>query len=63
MENILKKIISGKKESEIVAKNDISAHIGKSKNYCFIDVGGGSTEVVIYKKSLFFNYLYSVHHL
>ncbi len=47
-------IISGKKESEIVAKNDISAHIGKSKNYCFIDVGGGSTEVVIYKKSLFY---------
>ena len=43
-------IITGKKESEIVAKNDISTHIGKSKNYCFIDVGGGSTEVVIYKK-------------
>ena len=48
------KIISGKKESEIVAKNDISSHIGKTKNYCFIDVGGGSTEVIIYKKNTFY---------
>ena len=47
-------IITGKKESEIVAKNDISSHIGKTKNYCFIDVGGGSTEVVIYKKGEFY---------
>ena len=47
-------IITGKKESEIVAKNDISTHIGKTKNYCFIDVGGGSTEVVIYKKGKFY---------
>jgi exopolyphosphatase/guanosine-5'-triphosphate,3'-diphosphate pyrophosphatase len=42
-------IISGKKESEIVASNDITEHIGNSPNYCFIDVGGGSTEVIIYK--------------
>ncbi len=47
-------IITGKRESEIVAKNDISTHIGKTKNYCFIDVGGGSTEVVIYKKGEFY---------
>ena len=47
-------IITGKKESEIVAKNDISTHIGKTKNYCFIDVGGGSSEVVIYKKGEFY---------
>ena len=47
-------IITGKKESQIVAKNDISTHIGKTKNYCFIDVGGGSTEVVIYKKGEFY---------
>ena len=47
-------IITGKKESEIVAKNDINSHIGKTKNYCFIDVGGGSTEVVIYKKGEFY---------
>ena len=26
-------IITGKKESEIVAKNDITSHIGKTKNY------------------------------
>ena len=48
------KIISGKKESEIVAKNDITPHIGKTKNYCFVDVGGGSTEVIIYKKNRFY---------
>ena len=48
------KIITGKKESEIVAKNDITSHIGKTKNYCFIDVGGGSTEVVLYKKAKFY---------
>ena len=47
-------IISGKKESEIVAKNDISSHIGKTKNYLYIDVGGGSTEVIIYKKNTFY---------
>ena len=47
--NIKIEIISGKKESEIVASNDISDHIGDSPNYCFIDVGGGSTEVIIYK--------------
>ena len=44
-------IISGKKESEIVASNDITEHIGNSPNYCFIDVGGGSTEVIIYKNN------------
>ena len=44
-------IISGKMESEIVASNDITEHIGNSPNYCFIDVGGGSTEVIIYKKN------------
>ncbi len=42
-------IISGKKESEIVASNDMTDHIGNSPNYCFVDVGGGSTEVIIYK--------------
>ena len=47
-------VISGKRESEIVAKNDIRAHIGKTKNYCFLDVGGGSTEVIIYKNSMFY---------
>ena len=44
-------IISGKIESEIVASNDITEHIGNSPNYCFIDVGGGSTEVIIYKNN------------
>jgi len=48
------KIISGKKESNVVSGNDISEHIGKSPNYCFIDVGGGSTEVIVYKDFKFF---------
>ncbi len=42
-------VISGKKEAEITSKQDISNHIGNTKNYCFIDVGGGSTEVIIFK--------------
>ena len=45
-------IISGVLESEIVASNDITEHIGNSPNYCFIDVGGGSTEVIIYKNTV-----------
>ena len=45
------KIISGKKESIVVSGNDISKHIGKSPNYCFIDVGGGSTEVTLIKNN------------
>ena len=36
-------IISGEKESKIVASNDITEYIGNSPNFCFIDVGGGST--------------------
>ena len=42
------KIISGKKESNVV-ENDISEYIGKSTNYCFIDVGGGSTRLLFIK--------------
>ena len=48
------KIISGQKESNVVSGNDISEYIGKSPNYCFIDVGGGSTEVIVYKNFKFF---------
>ncbi|MFL2592538.1 MAG: exopolyphosphatase [Flavobacteriaceae bacterium] len=47
-------VISGKKEAQITSKQDISDHIGKSKNYCFVDVGGGSTEVIIFKNSKIF---------
>lgn len=48
------KIISGKKESNVLSGNDIYEYIGKSPNYCFIDVGGGSTEVIFYKDFKFF---------
>ena len=42
-------VISGEKEAQITSQQDISDHIGKTKNYCFVDVGGGSTEVIIFK--------------
>lgn len=42
-------VISGKKEAQITSQQDISNHIGKTKNYCFVDVGGGSTEIIIFK--------------
>ena len=38
-------IISGKKESEIVASNDMTDHIGNSPNYCFVDVGGDINKI------------------
>tara|TARA_B100000963_G_scaffold307852_1_gene283089 strand:+ start:11706 stop:12593 length:888 start_codon:yes stop_codon:yes gene_type:complete len=47
-------VISGKKEAQITSQQDISNHIGKTKNYCFVDVGGGSTEVIIFKNSKIF---------
>lgn len=44
-------IITGKEEAEIIFQagglNDV---MDKSRNYLYVDVGGGSTEVVIYSK-------------
>ena len=43
-------IIDGSKEAEIIFKTQIESIITVDKNYLFIDVGGGSTELTIYEK-------------
>ncbi len=42
-------IISGKKEAELITNNSIFKFQGNHKTYCFIDVGGGSTELTLFK--------------
>lgn len=42
-------IISGKKEAELITNNSIFKFQGNHKTYCFIDVGGGSTELILFK--------------
>ena len=46
---VLIKIIDGKKEARLITENKIFKD--KYKTYCFIDVGGGSTELTILKNS------------
>ena len=44
-------IISGEEEARIIMANHIDQHLNQEKNYIYIDVGGGSTEVsFIYKR-------------
>lgn len=38
-------IVSGKAEADIIYSNHIEDHLDKNKNYLYIDVGGGSTEL------------------
>jgi len=42
-------IINGKKEAELITNNSIFKFKGNHKTYCFIDVGGGSTELTLFK--------------
>ena len=42
-------IINGKKEAELITNNAIFKFQGNHKTYCFIDVGGGSTELTLFK--------------
>lgn len=42
-------IINGKKEAELITNNSIFKFEGNHKTYCFIDVGGGSTELTLFK--------------
>ncbi|MBT3753717.1 MAG: exopolyphosphatase [Flavobacteriaceae bacterium] len=42
-------IINGKKEAELITNNSIFKFQGNYKTYCFIDVGGGSTELTLFK--------------
>jgi len=44
-------IITGKEESEIIFEaGGLDSVMDKSKNYLYVDVGGGSTEVIVYSK-------------
>lgn len=43
-------IISGYEEADIIFKTGIAQLIDNSKDYLYVDVGGGSTEVTIVKK-------------
>ena len=42
-------IIDGKKEAAIIASTDFDHLLKNDKNYLFVDVGGGSTEINIYE--------------
>lgn len=41
-------IITGQKEAKIIYSNHAEQNIDKSKNYLYIDVGGGSTELSLF---------------
>lgn len=41
-------IIDGKREAEIIASTDLHSIIAKEKDYLYVDVGGGSTELTIF---------------
>jgi exopolyphosphatase/guanosine-5'-triphosphate,3'-diphosphate pyrophosphatase len=43
-------IVSGKKEAEIIYSNHIEEHLEEDKAYLYIDVGGGSTELTLFRK-------------
>ena len=42
-------IIDGEKEAELITNNPIFKDKANKKTYCFIDVGGGSTELTLFK--------------
>ncbi|MGY5353385.1 Ppx/GppA phosphatase family protein [Wenyingzhuangia sp. IMCC45467] len=56
IDRILKKsgvkidIIDGEIEAQIIATTDLGELLDNSKSYLYVDVGGGSTEMTIYKK-------------
>lgn len=43
-------IITGQKEAKIIYSNHAEQNIDKSKNYLYIDVGGGSTELSLFSE-------------
>ncbi|NIJ45312.1 exopolyphosphatase/guanosine-5'-triphosphate,3'-diphosphate pyrophosphatase [Wenyingzhuangia heitensis] len=55
IDRILKKtgikidIIDGKIEAKIIATTDLGELLDNSKSYLYVDVGGGSTEMTVYK--------------
>lgn len=46
--NISLEIVQGQKEASIIYSSHVEQNIDKSKNYLYIDVGGGSTELSLF---------------
>lgn len=46
--NIDLEIVNGQKEASIIYSSHVEENIDKSKNYLYIDVGGGSTELSLF---------------
>lgn len=44
-------IVSGKEEAQIIYGNNIVEYLDHEKNYLYIDVGGGSTELTLFHKN------------
>lgn len=48
-------IIAGKEEAKIISSTDLSTLINSDKNYLYVDVGGGSTELTLFSKGSIIN--------
>lgn len=44
-------IIDGKKEAELIYNTHVAENLDKNKDYLYIDVGGGSTEITLFSKN------------
>lgn len=53
--NVGLRIISGEEEAEIIFSTQISNEINPNKQYLYVDVGGGSTELTFFKNGLIVN--------
>ncbi|MGB4773637.1 MAG: exopolyphosphatase, partial [Daejeonella sp.] len=45
-------IVAGQREANIIYSSHIEQHLDRKKNYLYIDVGGGSTELSIFSAGL-----------
>lgn len=43
-------IISGKEEAELIYSNHVEENLDHDSNYVYIDVGGGSTEITLFRQ-------------
>lgn len=44
-------IIDGKREAEIICSNQLIDRLDSDSHYLYVDVGGGSTELILFKKN------------
>lgn len=49
--NINLEIIAGQREANIIYSSHIEQHLDRKKNYLYIDVGGGSTELSVFSEN------------